>query len=422
MKLVIIGAGSAYTPEIFSEILLRPHLGIKEIALLDIKSGCERTEINAGLGRRMFASKEAVDIKTYYDQREALVGADFVISQIRVGGGQARIADEHLCLSLGLLGQETTGVGGFFNAMRTIPVAIGIAMDMEAICPSAWLINFTNPAGIVTEALLKHTSIKCIGLCNVPINMQADAAKILGVRRDDVCCTTIGLNHLSVVTSVKTDGQERLPDVIASIKGNETLMRNIPKVEGVYEFIKSIGVLPSPYLQYFYFGEVMAEKQKKEFESTGKTRGDVVQKIDEDMFKMYADKNRNTPPKELSMRGGSLYSHAALDIIEALLLDKPTEMTVNVQNKGSITDLKDDDVIEGNCLVSLHGIENIKLGALPKPVSGIIQAVKQYERQTVEAAVTRNRQAAYHALINHPLVLGFEKAKQVVAAMEGFWG
>ena len=421
MKLVIIGAGSAYTPEIFNGIILRnTTLAIKQIVLVDIEDGRTRTEINAGLGRRMFAAAKQDNVKltTSYNRQDALIDANFVISQIRVGGGNARSTDEHLCVSLGLLGQETTGAGGFFNAMRTVPVAIDIARDIEKICPDAWLINFTNPSGIVTEAILKYTKVKCIGLCNVPINMQADAAKILELQREDVRCITMGLNHLSFVTSVTAQGQERLPDVIKSIDGNETLMKNIPKVEGVSELINTIDLLPSPYLQYFYFQEAMVDKQQKELKDTGKTRGDLVKEIDEEMFAQYAEEGRNAPPEKLAERGGSLYSHAALDIVEALLSDTPKEMTVNIQNYGTIDDLDDTDVIEVNCLISCSGEKRIKLGTLPKAVSGLVHAVKQYERLTVEAAVTSSRKLALQALINHPLICSFEKAKKVVQAME----
>jgi Alpha-galactosidases/6-phospho-beta-glucosidases, family 4 of glycosyl hydrolases len=419
-KLVVIGGGSAYTPEIFSEVIRRNEiLQLEEIQLVDTKAGVEHASIILEFGKRMLkAAGLLCSVSLSSNRREALKGADFVISQIRVGGKNARSTDEHLSISLGLLGQETTGAGGFINAMRTIPVALDIAKDMEEICPNAWLINFTNPAGLVTEAILKYTKVNCIGLCNVPINMQADAAKILDVDVNSVKCTVVGLNHLSFVTSVKVKNQEYIATVIEQIDGNETLMKNIPKVEGVGALVETIKVLPSPYLQYYYFHEAMCKKQLNELAETGQTRGDLVSAIDTQMFELYQDEDLIQSPEELSQRGGSLYSRAAIDIIVALLSDSPYELTVNVQNNDAIANLLPTDVVETNCLINKEGIKYIAQGELPETVNGLVQSVKQYERLTVEAAVKKDSKLAVKALLNHPLILDFEKAVAVVEAMK----
>lgn len=419
-KLVIIGCGSAYTPEIFDGIISRSKaLNITEITLVDIDKGMERAEIILALGERMFRKKGIVcELALTTDRRDALRDADFVISQIRVGGIEARIKDEIIGLETGVIGQETTGAGGFMNAMRTVPEAIRIAKDMEEICPDAWLINFTNPSGIVTEAILKHTGVKCVGLCNVPVNMQTDAARVMGADFHALHCSFVGLNHLSFMTGVELGGEDVLGAVVERISGNETLMKNIPKVAGAGALIKTLGIVPSPYLQYYYFENEMLEKQRDEYGRHGKTRGSLVDEIDRELFRKYSNINVDEKPEELSQRGGSLYSYAALNSIEALSSDAPAEMVLNVRNNGAVADLKDDDVVEINCMVSKSGARPIPYGTLPDAASGLIQSIKQYERLTIQAAVSGDTTAAIRALLNHPLIHGYNNALQIVAKMQ----
>lgn len=415
-KLTILGAGSVYTPEIFAEIIARKdRLRFREIVLVDIAEGRKEAELCAALASRMLKNHGVnARLTLTTDRREALLGSDFVISQIRVGRMAARAEDEKLGMSLGLIGQETTGVGGFVNALRTIPIALQIARDMEALCPNAWLINFTNPAGIVTEAVMKHSCIRCVGLCNVPINMVNDIAKVLGVQLGGVHCRFAGLNHLSFVTEATVDGRDVLAEVVEGISGNETLMKNIPKVEGVGALTKLLGVIPSPYLQYYYFENQMFKKQADEWEKRGVSRAALVEEINRGLFSQYADENVIEPPKELSGRGGSLYSFAALNVIEALSGVTPAELVVNTQNRGAIEELRDDDAVELNCLVGPEGIQPLPVGKLPEKVSGLVQAVKQYERLTVRAVVEEDRELAVSALLNHPLVHGFRNAEKAV--------
>ncbi len=419
LKLVIIGAGSAYTPEIFDEIIKRKQLGIGSIVLVDISEGLERARIICEFGRRMFRhAGAACDISLTLDRRAALEDADFVICQLRAGGENARIKDELIGMQHHILGQETTGAGGFMNAMRTIPVMLGIARDMEEICPQAWLINFTNPSGIVTQALSDCTSLHFAGLCNVPVNMWSDIAKAVGADAGDIHCTFAGLNHLSFVTEAMKNGVSILPEVLKGLAGNETLMKNIPKVAGVGELAQTIGMVPSPYLQYFYFEEQMLHKQLDEWKSLGKSRGVITQEINRSLFRKYQDETLETKPEELSQRGGSLYSFAALNIIEGLLSSQPQEMVLNVPNRGAISDMADDDVVEINCMVGKDGIRALPFGPLPAAVSGLVRTVKQYERLTVRAAVQRSRPLAVQALLNHPLIHGWHNAAAIVRSME----
>ena len=418
-KLVIIGAGSAYTPEIIDEIIRRQSaLNIGEIVLVDIHEGLQRAKIILGFARRML-EHAGVDcrVSLTLDRRAALPGADFVISQIRVGGWQARAEDERIGLSLGLIGQETTGCGGFMNAMRTIPVALSIAKDMEELCPDAILLNFTNPSGIVTEALLRHSKIRTIGLCNVPINMQNDAAKTLGTSRENVRCCFGGLNHLSFMLSAECEGRDVYGDLTEKLKNDPTQMKNIPKVAGTDRLIDAINLIPS-YLQYFYFEPEMLEKELSELHEEGKTRGDKVELINQQLFEIYAREDVVVKPLQLSERGGSLYSYAAMDILQACLSEIPQEMTINTLNEGVIEGLEPYAGVEITCRVSRNGIERLPIGKLPTQVTGLVEMVKRYESLTVDAAVSGCRKIALTALLSHPLIHGMTNAERVLEQMK----
>lgn len=419
-KLVVIGAGSAYTPEIIDEVIRRnDRLQIGTIALVDIPEGRDRAEIILAMTRRMLAHAGIrCEAELTLDRRQALPGADFVISQIRVGGWQARAEDERIGLKLGLIGQETTGCGGFMNAMRTVPEALAIARDMEALCPQAVLLNFTNPSGIVTEALLRHSTIRTIGLCNVPINMHADAAGAMGVKKEEIGCRFGGLNHLSFMLSARIGERDVYGELLKKLRSDPTRMKNIPKVSGVNRLIDAIGLIPSPYLQYFYFEPEMLAKELQELKEAGTTRGEQVEAINRELFEIYAREETREKPPQLSQRGGSLYSYAAMDILEACLSDAPWEMTVNTLNAGAIEGLDDDAGVEITCRVSSAGVERLPVGRLPRQVAGLVDLVKRYESLTVDAAVHGSRRLALQALVCHPLVHGFCNAEKVIREME----
>jgi 6-phospho-beta-glucosidase len=240
IKLVVIGGGSSYTPELVDGIIKRNGiLPINELVLVDIKDGLEKVEINYNLINRMF-KKAGMDVKTSYtlDRRSALKDADFVVTQFRVGGLEARAKDEKIPLKYGIIGQETTGPGGFAKALRTIPVMLEICRDIEELCPNAWLINFTNPSGIVTEAVHKHTNVKCIGLCNVPINMENAVVKEAGVDPKRIHCRFVGLNHLSFINHVYFDGTDIIGQILKSPSVAGEIVKNIPNINFASEFIK----------------------------------------------------------------------------------------------------------------------------------------------------------------------------------------
>lgn len=418
LKLVVIGGGSSYTPEIIEGIIQRgATLPIKKMVLVDISEdgAMERAAIVAELGRRMI-HRAGIDcsISLTDNRQEALQNADFVISQLRVGQMHAREMDELTGIDLNIIGQETTGVGGFLNALRTIPIALQIAEDIKKICPEAWLINFTNPAGIITQAIHNYSDIRCVGLCNVPINMQHDIASSLGVNDSEIHCEFAGLNHLSYVLSAVVDGHEVLPEVINSISNNFTKMKNIPQVSGTDLLIKDINMLPSPYLQYYYFEKEMLGKQQEEYILNRKTRAIIVEEVNNTLFKKYANPEIDIKPPELSERGGSLYSEAAFNVMEALVSDEPIELAVNYLNNGKMPQLDCTDVIEANFLISNKGIKPSREVYLPTHAIGLVRQIKCFEQITVRAAVEHSRSLALQAMLAHPLIHGYTNAQAVM--------
>lgn len=415
LKIVVIGGGSSYTPELVEGIInKREQLPVSELVFVDISIGLEKVQINTEFVKRMFA-KEQMDVAISYtlDRRTALVGADFVMTQFRVGGLDARAKDERIPLKYGMVGQETTGPGGFAKALRTIPVILDICSDIEELCPKAWLINFTNPSGIITEAVNNHTNVKSIGLCNVPINMAYEAAEKLNVPVKEMTCHFIGLNHLSFMNHAYYKGEDRLQDIL-STKTHSDVVKNIEKIDEADELARIYGLMPSPYLQYFFFETEMIKEEKEKLESGEGTRAEQVQKIEQALFEKYKDPKLKEKPEELSLRGGARYSEAAIHLIDSIYNNVGDVQVVNVLNGGSITDLPTNVAIETNCVINRHGATPLSNGALPLQVSGLIKQVKIYEQYTIEAALTGSRDKAIIALMNNPLVHNAKDAKVVL--------
>lgn len=418
MKLVVIGGGSSYTPELIEGVILhRASLPVTEVVLIDIPEGEEKVSVNTDFaGRMMEKAGLSVPVRYTLDRREGLAGADFVIAQIRVGGLDAREKDERIPLKYDVIGQETTGPGGFFKALRTIPVMLGICRDMEEVCPDAWLINFTNPSGIVTEAILKHTRVKCIGLCNVPINMRHDAAGRLGVPADELDCRFIGLNHLSVMTQAIYRGQDRIKDAVC-VENAESVVKNIEKNEEMDFMAKELGCMLSPYLQYFYSEKECLHHEKQEALGMEGTRAGQVKKVEKTLFARYRDVNLKEKPKELAGRGGARYSEAAINLIDSIYNDRRDVQVVDTRNGGTIPQLPEDAVIETNCVIGKNGAVPLDAGQVPAAVLGLICQVKAYETLTIEAAVTGDRTKALLALMNNPLVHDVKDARGILNEM-----
>lgn len=419
LKITVIGGGSSYTPEIIEGFIKRrEELPVSEINLVDIEAGRDKLEIVGNLAKRM-VKKAGVNIKINLttDRREALKDSDFVVTQLRVGGLEARARDERFPLKYDVIGQETTGPGGFAKALRTIPVIMDICKDMKELCPNAFLINFANPSGLVTEAVNKYTDIKCIGLCNVPVHMKMNFAEILEVSPEDLYVDFAGLNHLVWVKNVWLKGQDVTMKLIDIMTDGETMsMKNIPPVPWDRDYLKALGCIPSPYHRYYLMSDKLLEEEKKAASPEGEgTRAEVVKEVEARLFELYKDEELKEKPKELEKRGGAYYSEAAVSLISAIYNDKREVHVVNIVNNGTIKGLPDDCVIERNCLIDRRGATPITLKEeLPIEALGVVQAVKAYEVPAVDSAVKGDKDKAFLAMANHPLVPSVEVAKKLL--------
>ncbi|PFA17424.1 MULTISPECIES: 6-phospho-beta-glucosidase [Bacillus cereus group] len=418
IKIATIGGGSSYTPELVEGFIKRyDELPVRELWLVDIEAGREKLEIVGDLARRM-VEKAGVPMEVHLtlDRRQALQDADFVTTQMRVGLLDARIKDERIPLQLGLIGQETNGAGGLFKALRTIPVLLEIAEEMQELCPNAWLINFTNPAGMVTEALLRYSKHKkVIGVCNVPFNMHMSISKMLGVEMERVHIDFAGLNHMVFGIHVYIDDEE-VTEKVLEMLGNPEIqmtMKNIAPLPWNQRFLKSLGVVPCPYHRYYYKTKDILDEELEAFKS-GKTRAEIVKKLEEDLFDLYKDEKLDIKPPQLEKRGGAYYSDAACNVISSIYNDKRDIQVLNIQNKGSINEIDYDSAVEVSCIVTKNGPVPMTMGKLPVQVQGLIQQIKSFERVGAEAAVTGSYDKALLALTINPLIPSDDLAEAVL--------
>jgi 6-phospho-beta-glucosidase len=422
LKIVTIGGGSSYTPELVEGFIKRyERLPVRELWLVDIPEGKEKLKIVGNLAKRMVAkAKIPMQIHLTLDRREALKDADFVTTQIRVGGLKARILDESIPLQFGVLGQETNGPGGLFKALRTIPVILDICQDIKELCPDAWLINFTNPAGIVTEAVLRHADHKkVIGLCNLPIGMVMNVAELLQVEQNRVRIDFAGLNHMVYGLRVYLDGQEVTEEVIRLMceKGSRYSMKNIAGFGWEPEFLKALGALPCPYHRYYYKADEMLADMIKKYREAGKTRAHQVQEVERKLFEIYQDENLNVKPKQLEERGGAYYSDAACSLIDSIYNNRGDLQTVNVQNRGAIAHLPYESAVEISSIITKDGPIPLTMGELPIAAQGLVGQIKAFERLAIEAAVTGDYGTALLAMVTHPLVPSDKIGKQILDTM-----
>ncbi|CAI1125866.1 6-phospho-beta-glucosidase [Serratia grimesii] len=407
LKIAVIGGGSSYTPELVDGLIQRiEELPVTELALVDVEPGREKVEIIAALTQRMLARHglEQVKVSVHFELDDAIRGASFVLTQFRVGQLPARAADERLGLKYDLIGQETTGVGGFAKALRTIPVMLDIARRVEKLAPDAWIINFTNPAGIVTEAVSRYTNAKIIGLCNVPISMHHMIANMLKAPYSEVQLQFAGLNHMVWVHQVMQNGLDVTDKVIDMLcDGAALTMNNIKEEPWQPDFLRAVGAIPCPYHRYFYQTKEMLAEEIAAAAERG-TRAEQVMKVEKELFELYADPHLDSKPEQLSFRGGSYYSEVALELIRAIHNNLGTQLVVNTANRGAIRGLPDDAVIETNCIVDAQGAHPLTFGTLPDAMHALTQQVKAYERLTIEAAVHGDRRSGLLALVTNPLV------------------
>jgi 6-phospho-beta-glucosidase len=394
MKLAVIGAGSTYTPELVSGLMReQERIGVRELVLHDIDR--ERREVVGGLASRMLERQGfAGELSITGELDRALDGADIVLIQIRVGGQAARLRDETIPAACGCVGQETTGAGGLAKAMRTVPVVLEIAQRARELSSSeAWIVDFTNPVGIVTRALL-DAGHRAIGLCNVAINFQRQIAAHLGAPPGYVIVDQVGLNHLTWIRAVWVDGRDVLDDVISGYGDALAHEIGLPLA-----LIEQLHAIPSYYLRYFY-----AEREVVQEQRMTTPRAKTVAQIEEKLLDLYRDPSLAEKPALLEQRGGAFYSEAATQLVASLLSDTGDVQVVDVRNRGVLAGLADDDVVEVPARVGRDGAVPISQPPLAPELLGLAQHVAAYERLAASAAATGDRDAARLALLAHPLV------------------
>lgn len=410
LKIAVIGGGSTYTPELV-EGFLGGAVPVRELALLDIDPA--KLAVVGGLAQRMAqAAGGEVAVTLTDDRAQALDGADVVITQFRVGGLAARILDERIPLRHGLVGQETTGPGGFAKALRTIPVILDLNYEMAERCPDAWLINFTNPSGLLTEALRLHGRGNFVGLCNYPLTLKMKAADVLGVEEERLELDYFGLNHLSW-TRVRVDGQDRTEELIERMIAMPEFREN-----SGYAFdpvrLRELQLIPSGYLRYYYD----TAKMVGELQAAPQTRGERVRDVEAELLRAYADPDLREKPAGLQERGGAWYSTAAVRVVRDLWSTEGGTHVLNVPNDSALCTLPPHVIVEAPARVAQGAISSLPVVScadsqpmvrdflVPLEVERLIARVKAYELHAVSAAVYGSRELAVAALEAHPLLDG----------------
>jgi 6-phospho-beta-glucosidase len=403
MKLTVIGGGSTYTPELIDGFSrLRDVLPIEELWLVD--PDAHRLELVSGMSRRMFArAGHPGKIVATSDVVAGVEDADVVLLQLRIGGQLARQGDETWPHEVDCIGQETTGPGGFAKALRTVPVVLEIAETIRTHAkPDAWIIDFTNPVGIVTRALLK-AGHRAVGLCNVAIGFQRRFAHLLDVDFHDVQLEHVGLNHLTWERGVRVKGKDVLPRLLG-----DKLEELADEVELPSSLLTLLGSVPSYYLRYFYAHDVVLKEQLG-----SPTRAEAVMEVEKSLLKLYADPHMDTKPVELEKRGGAYYSEAAVDLIASLKSNRGDVQVVNLFNNGSLPFLPDDHVIEVSATVGSNGVTALPIAPLPADLAGLIGDVAGYERLALDAAINGGRDRVLRAMLAHPLVRQYDRAEKL---------
>ena len=405
MRIAVIGAGSTYTPELVSGLASRSEeLDVQRLALHDIDA--ERRDVVGGLARRMLGRQGySGSLEITDDLDRALEHADFVLIQIRVGGQQARLADETFPLPCGCIGQETTGAGGLAKALRTVPVVLEIAERARELSES-WIVDFTNPVGIVTRSLL-DAGHRAIGLCNVAIGFQRRFAAWLGVEPARIVVDQVGLNHLTWVRGVLLDGREVLPDLLAAHADELAADLELPR-----RLLDELGAVPSYYLRYFYAHDEVLREQRD-----GVPRAATVAEIERGLLDLYRDPSLTEKPALLEQRGGAFYSEAALGLVQSLTGGDGAVHEVDVRNDGTLAGLADDDVVEVPARVTESGAAPLPQAPLAPELLGLVQHTAAYERLAVAAALSRDPLDVKKALLAHPLVGQYSIAEELLDRM-----
>jgi len=410
MKLAVIGGGSTYTPELIDGIIKRHNrLPITHIHLIDIEP--TKLLVIASFAKRMLkAAGIEIEIEYGTDLVAGVRGASFVVSQFRVGTQAARHRDELLGRKYQLVGQETVGVGGFAKALRTIPVAINIAQVVAQEAPQATLLNFTNPAGLITQAIIQEVpTLTTIGLCNVPWNTRIEIAGAMGVDSTQVSFDYIGLNHLSWIRGVHVDGIDRSTEAISAFRGL-TIEKGKPGDSPAWtqSSIDLLQAIPNYYLSYYY-----SEKMWVEYQSKNPTRASEVMKIEEVLIEKFKDETLVTKPEELMQRGGAYYSDSAAELMADIHTDAGTVHIVNTLNNGAVPGFPDDAVMEIPAIITSAGAKSITTNTMRSDIDSLVRAVKDFELLTINAALTGSEDSALRALITNPIGPDISDAREL---------
>lgn len=421
VKIVTIGGGSSYTPELMNGFIKRyDTLPVREIWLVDIPEGEYKLKTVGALAQRMWdASGHDVKVHLTMDRREALRDADFVTTQFRVGLLYARIKDERIPLSHGMIGQETNGAGGMFKLLRTAPVIRDIVNDMKELCPNAWLINFTNPSGMITETVIRQCGWKkCIGLCNVPVNIQMQEPKMLGKEEGDLTFQFAGLNHFHYHKVFDAKTGENLTHEIAKkmMEDDKTNMQNIQNEKFLLDQLLSMDCLPCSYHRYYYLTDEMLRKELEDYQKH-ETRAELVKGIEDQLFRLYENPELHEMPELLGKRGGKYYSDAACETINAIYNNTGKVMVVSTENKGAMPDLPADAVVEVSARITSHGAEPLAFGHMEPAVRGMVQLMSAMTETIIEAALTGNYGKALEAFEMNPLITHGKCAQNLLDEM-----
>lgn len=423
IKIATIGGGSSYTPELIEGFIKRyDKLPIRELWLVDVEAGKEKQEIVYNLSKRMI-EEAGVPMKIYQtlDRREAIKDADFVTTQLRVGQLDARMLDERIPLTHGVIGQETNGPGGLFKGLRTIPVILDIIKDIEELAPNAWMVNFANPAGMVTEAVNRFTDFKrFIGVCNVPIGMKMASSQALGVDSEDCEMDLFGLNHMVFMSDFYVNGESRFDELLNLIIEGDTsnaAVKNIVDLDFDVEFMKGLRLIPCPYHRYYFKEKEMTAIEIGEFYK-GETRAEVVKRLEADLFELYKDPNLKIKPPQLEERGGAHYSDAACEVINAIYNDLNSEQYVNIPSNGHISNIGSDWSIEITANIGKNGaVPTERIKEFDSKVIGLIASIKAFEIEASKAAVTGDYNQALIAMNINPLVHSDNDARIILDEM-----
>lgn len=408
-KISIIGGGSAYTAGIIETFIResRDFAG-SEICLMDIDE--QALQIVVDLARNL-VRHAGVDLRITQttNRDEALRDADFVLTQFRIGGLKARALDEKIPLQYGVIGQETTGPGGFSMALRAIPVAVDLAKTMEKLSPNGWIINYANPTGMVTDAIMRTSSQKVIGLCDEPIGVQNVIARLLRVSSSRLAIDNMGINHMGWLVRVYLDGKDITGRVVRLARLIPEFIFKDPQYRACIRLMREYGMIPSPYLAYYYFQDEIIKKARGQ-----KTRAEVIMKQLPEIYGHYAEQAKAQKPRLRKRRGVAGHADLAVKVIGAIANDKKERYVVNIKNQGAIPDFSPDQIVEVPAIVGKHGAVPIKMGPLPEKIRDLILAVKKAEDLNVEAALTGSYEKALAAFKAHPLIPTPELAPKIL--------